>query len=576
MAILQAIGTVNSDGQRAFYALSTIVIIGLSLTVFKTLRSMAKLMRGRILSSNDLDARQVDLILGGNSLTNIFRLIFHRGTKRSIRVVAFAWLLLNTAAQVAVGVLSIFSQLERGVDSNGIRIVRGDVTVPNLDCFYQAGSNHCSPHQDQYDPAIAHTYGGTGILRGEDCGYNGTLDDIGSRRQSCSYFYQNNTHESADRKFAYRYADWNPDDGSRVYPYLGTGRIITASASKCNMLNVTGIPLNTTSDPDGRDNVFVWPFANATVNTTIDIPKPALARSSTTYIWNDEALPRDAVAQACGPRCVFVYAVRDMLDPSDGRHGLALFQCQITVDPVRNPTHPMHNLSDSVARTAAASIALTGRWRSGGDGRDWRQYQLYQEGADWATKFNDTPAMVGARMAEFAIAGLGVMARRNPKEIIPGCRPTLGYQVQNDWKGFYVDALVIFIVQLALTVWVISFARPIILDDDSYLVIAHLLRGLMAPLPSRVREDEDPLDGEKIAAEIEARMSSATDETVVKPTAGQSDIELTTLATDSLSRPSHNSVGEVIAPSTYLEPGSSSHSSVGKVIARSTHSEPGP
>ena len=500
MVIYERNKTADRRGRLVFNTLLTAIILSLGLNFFEVFKDMAKVVRWRILSRNEMEIRQIDLVLGAESLLKVFQLILENLAKPLILVVCAAWLLLNIIAQVSVAILPLFASLESGFSSNGTTVAPGDVHIPRLDCFYKAGSNSCSTFQEEYDPAIAHTYGEAGILRGQDCGYN-TTDDIISGGQECPYFYRNDRKE-----FAMRYAELNPLDKTSAYPYFGAGRIVTASASNCNGYNVTGKTPGTTSDTDGTDNVFVWPFVNATAHTKIEIPKANSAFSSTTYIWNDTALPRHAGAQACGPRCVYMYALRDLFGPNNGPHELFMFQCQITVSPVSSVTNPLHNLDDGVARTAAASIALSGRWRSPPEGRDWRQYQLYQQGADWAAELDDSPDEIGARMAEFTIAGLGSMARRNPPVTVPGQRPTLGYQLNIDWKWVIVIAACIAASHALLVALMLWLARPVIVGDDSYLVVARLLRGLVASLPEG--KEEDLLDGKKIAREIAASVGA--------------------------------------------------------------------
>ena len=493
--------TVNYRGRPVFNTISTAIILGLGLNFFEVFKDMAKVMRWRILSRSEFEVRQIDLILGGESLLKIFQLILENVGKPLILIVCTAWLLLNIIAQVSVAILPLFASLESGFNSNGTTVAPGDVNVTRLDCFYPAGSTQCSRgFQDDYDPIIAHTFGEAGILRGQDCDYE-TTDDIVLGAQNCPYFYRKDRNE-----YAMRFADLNPADITTAYPYFGVGRIVTASARKCTGYNVTGGPLGTTSDTDGKDNVFVWPFANATTNTTIELPKAGAAYSSTTYIWNDTALPRYAEAQACGPRCVYVYALRDMFRPNGDLHELFMFQCQVDVGTVSKVTNPTHELDDGVARTAAASIALSGRWRSPSEGRDWRNYQLYQQGADWAAGFDDSPEVVGARIAEFAIAGLGTMSRRNPPITIPGQRPTLGYQLNLDWKWVIVIAACIAAAHGLLIAIMLWLARPVVVGDDSYLVVARLLRGLVASLPEG--KEEDLLDGKKIAHKISANVGA--------------------------------------------------------------------
>ncbi|KAI9886825.1 MAG: hypothetical protein M1823_001398 [Watsoniomyces obsoletus] len=508
VATYEKIKTVDSRGRLLFNTLSIAILLSLGLNFFSVIKDMAKVMRWRILSNHEFDVRQVDLILGSASLMNVLHLILENlhWSKPLILIMSVVWLALNITAQVSVGLLSLSAQLESGFNSDGITVAPGIVTVPKLDCFYRSGGGSCNA-EDGYQPAIVHTYGATGILRDKSCRYN-TTDDILSGRQTCPYFSRNDRPE-----FAHRYADLNPEDTTMAYPYFGAGRIITVSASNCVGYNMTvhGGAINTTNDTDGKDNVLVWRFANATTNMTLEVPRSSLAKTSTTYIWEDVKLPHKATAQSCGPRCVVVYALRDMVRNYFLSNGTKvqlpewfMFQCHITVSPVSNTTNPAHQVNNSVARTVAASIALTGRWRMtkthGAKDKDWRQYQLYQDGGEWAAGRDDSPEEVGARMAEFATAALGTMARRNPTVDIEGLRPTLGYKVIVDWKGIIAIAASIAATHALMIVLMLVLMRPVIVGDDSYLVLASLLRSVVPP--SSEGQELDLLDDKKIAREI--------------------------------------------------------------------------
>lgn len=56
-----------------------------------------------------------------------------------------------------------------------------------------------------------------------------------------------------------------------------------------------------------------------------------------------------------------------------------IFQCPITIGTVLNATGDNQNISDEIARLAAASIALSGR-QNADKNKSWIQYQLYTLG----------------------------------------------------------------------------------------------------------------------------------------------------------------------------------------------------
>ena len=271
--------------------------------------------------------------------------------------------------------MPLFFSLERGTDSSSITLAPGNVSVPKLDCYRRNNETDC-PVRRETVPALAHAYGEAGAAANGGCRY-GSDDDINNAPQSCDYFRSNSSSE-----FAFRYVDLAPNDFERRnFPYLGAGRILKVSVPVCNDFHPPG-PGTADSVTDGKNDEWVWSFSNDTVkDAPITIPKSQAAFNATTYIWNGTQQPIDETHQKCGPRCVFVYALRNMAQ-SDGSTDTTIFQCQIQVSNVSNVTDPAHRLGDGLARMAAASISQTGRWRVPPESKDadWRQFNLFQYG----------------------------------------------------------------------------------------------------------------------------------------------------------------------------------------------------
>lgn len=405
------------------------------------------------------------MILKAVGLTNVLRLMIRPFAKSLISLTCLIWLLVFIGAQILIAVLPLFASLKSGNDSSGTTISQGYVHVPMLKCYYRSNITDCDPDQAGPDSVIAHTYGGQKITD-ENCRYQ-TAEEISQGPQTCRYFIRNDRLE-----FAVRYADSNPTDLTNAYPYCGAKRFVTIAATNCNEYR-TGEP-DKANDLDSINSVFVWEFKNSTGTYTINVPRVLLARESTTYIWNGTELPSSDTLQACGRRCVVLYALRDM--DTDSNHELSIFQCHITISSMSNANDPAHELPDGVARTAAASIALTGRV---GEGTQWREAQLYQEAAEWAAKLDDSPEQVGSLMAEFAATSLAMMAQRNPMTPVLGSLPTLGYQTEIEWKSTsaVIASIAGFhILMVLLSLWL---SRSVIVMDDGYLVREILLKGMM-------------------------------------------------------------------------------------------------
>ena len=256
--------------------------------------------------------------------------------------------------------------MDSGTDSNGITTSKGMVNATKLDCYYDNGICSTAPETAQ---SQAHAFGE--ITRAQrSCPYSSD-DDIKSGPQNCSHFYSRDSLE-----FAVRYLDYNPRDSSHSHPFL-TKRIVKAFPGECYRYDVG--PIDTANGPDGIQEIWVVHFNNETYNGSLPVPKPSAAFDSTTYVYNGSLKPQEAIAQVCGPRCLWIYAFQSY-SPITGRPN-TMFQCPINVTDVSNVNNSAHVLPNDNARLAAASIALSGRYTNpNGPEKEWQQYQLYPHG----------------------------------------------------------------------------------------------------------------------------------------------------------------------------------------------------
>ena len=479
-------GNVSHNYKYIFNVIMTVLGLALGLNFLEAYKDLAKVLRWRILANRSYTIRELDLILGGESLMKLITLMGESLRKPLTLLVCASWVFMNLAAQGSIAVMGLTYSMDSGYASNGTYTKNGRVNVSKLDCYYSFGN--CLQAAEA-GMAVAHDYGQ--LTRGRtSCAYSND-SDISKANQLCYYFNNLNGQE-----FAYRFNEYNPGDSTSSYPFL-TNRTVKASAGQCYEYAVNTDNPNFIDIPDGIGGAQVFPIYNETYNGTITIPRATSANDATTWIYNGTERPQDATFQACGPRCLWMYAFRSqgvITQRSD-----AVFSCPITVTDVNNASRPFHSLPPDIARLAAASIALTGRYTNpDGADRDWRQYTLYPWGSDW--EINGLSAQeVGSRMAEFALGSVAGMATLNPSQLQPGTLPILGYNLSIHWRYIIALSACIAGVHALLVALMLWIARPVIIIDDSNLCTARLLQGLVG----RLDGGGSLLDGQEIARAIQ-------------------------------------------------------------------------
>ncbi|KAL8730350.1 MAG: hypothetical protein Q9166_004115 [cf. Caloplaca sp. 2 TL-2023] len=354
---------------------------------------------------------------------------------------------LLTAAQVSIALTSLTYTVDDGTDYNDTYITQGKVDVPDLSCFHlQYGDRNC-PDNTVPIQTQAHAYGELNLAA--EYGTYHDIADILKSKHDYRYFWQPIPFR---RQFAYRFKEFNPTDGQKVYPYF-TDRIITAESLNCQ----------TYSDVVEDDkNPRTISFKNGTVNGTITIPQAYLGREGTTYSYQGFHDPflAGSPSVVCGLRCIYMWAYKN---PSGTPEPPALYRCPVNISEVINADSkvPQHSVPDNIAKMAAASIALQGRWA--GDLKkpeaehDFKQYQFYATGNPWEIHGRDADE-VGENFAKFALGSIATMATFNPSIQILGHVPHLGHKlvVYQPWFAILLSWIVIahFAVAAYTVYWV--------------------------------------------------------------------------------------------------------------------------
>ena len=212
--------------------------------------------------------------------------------------------------------------------------------------------------------ALAHAYGEMTLISG--CGSYKEIPDVLNSGNNYEYYCR---REQDRQEFAYRFNEYNPNDTQLLYP-LFTNRIVTASAGECFHYSQVG---ESRIGPE----MINFEYANESFSGNISIPKQSDGSSGTTYIYRGTEVPQNETEYSCGPRCLWMWAHK-----SQGQGESSTFiQCPITISSVSYTTRDTEILSDDLARLAASSIALQGRWTGNdSDHPSWTQYQFYPFG----------------------------------------------------------------------------------------------------------------------------------------------------------------------------------------------------
>ncbi|KAL8672238.1 MAG: hypothetical protein Q9168_003285 [Polycauliona sp. 1 TL-2023] len=215
-------------------------------------------------------------------------------------------------------------------------------------------------------------------------------------------------------------------------------------------------------DVDGQGPGSSFAYQDGNSMKHIEIPASSPGASATTYMYKGFEAPQET-NYTCGPRCMWLWAYRNPAFTDEGNVGdpPGLYKCRVTISEVSNTWRASQTVPDDVARIAAVSIALQGRWSGQLDNPNFNQYQFYSYATPWEIHHRNA-SEVGSNMAKFATGSIAEMADRNTPLEIPGRVPYLGSHLEIRWQ--YVAALLAGIPSRRT----LSFA----IKDDSLLAIA--------------------------------------------------------------------------------------------------------
>ena len=270
---------------------------------------------------------------------------------------------VRQVAQMLSALISQQISIQDGNNYNTTYLRKGEVHVSNLTC-YSPNFNCDNWIREQ---GLAHAYGEATV--GSRCGVYHEVTDVFKSEQDYLYYCR---REPGKQEFAYRFKEYNPNDVQKSYPHF-TNRIITASSGVC----IEHAQIDRVRIALGNDTAYSYRYTNPTKGfDNIIIPTSFIGNDGTTYIWRAWERPDQASLWACGDRCLWIWVYTNY---ETTRVNPKFYECPVTISEVSNSYRSEHDLSNSIAKSAVASIALQGRLHFRPDW-DWEQFQFYATG----------------------------------------------------------------------------------------------------------------------------------------------------------------------------------------------------
>ncbi|KAK5414599.1 hypothetical protein LTR06_004413 [Exophiala xenobiotica] len=457
--------------RRVFNALTTGVSLVLGVNLAASLRSYAKLLRWRMLAACYRPLETFDLVMGCDSLINVFKLLYkaknhrYRHLPSRTQIFCVLWLLVHLAVTILVGIIGLNYNLD--TSPYQVLIRKGSVNILDLNSLSheQGGAADLT---DLYDIHLEGLAGANG--------YEYDLTDLEDDFSSYiteefdgaigDYFGDSAGHT------VYYFQDLNSKDLSEVT--ISTRHI--ESQARCTAFNVT-------QGQYGNLSYVIYNDGQKEVN-----------RSLPTVPGYGSLITISQMNSTCGNRCVDIEGFQALSDYWS-IYQAVYFTCNNTVSQVLDTQNKLTSdylVSDMVASMLAGGIG----WDKAPpttlpDGRQ-EQYQIYQNitsiGFNGAGGAPDAPTMADV-ISSFTMGTIATLDASEDsdyrKDVANGRQPIAAQILKVKWK--YAGSIlgVIPFIHFCTLVLVIKWANKAIIKDDSHLAIAKVYHTFISQLGER-------------------------------------------------------------------------------------------
>lgn len=456
--------TIGVPQRRIFNALTTGNSLLLGVNLAASLRSYAKLLRWRMLAVCYRPLETFDLVMGCDSLINVFKLLWkardhkYRYLPSRTQIICVLWILIHVAMTILVGIIGLNYNLE---ESNDYVLTRnGSISIVDL--------NGLSTGDYSSDLAAVQGWGVRGSVS-KALNWSDVLE------------YQQTYFSTFDGHTFYYFQDQNANDSTQVGV---SSRYIESYASCVGYKVLQG----------GYGNLSYITYNNGEKDVNRSLPAPPGPQG---------LLVISKLNSTCGPRCVEISAFQaesypdgDLDEDDDNVFEGRFFQCNNTVPQVGDDTMLLSSAYltyDFVGRMLAGAIG----WSDNppiSDGKE--EYSVYTNSSEIGFFRTPNAADMADQISSFTMGAIAVMdnsAAMYRMIVTGGHQPIAAQQLHVTWRyAGSILSVIPFLHFLAL-VAVISWANKAIIKDDSHLAIAKVYHTFLNQLGDRgclLRGDE--------------------------------------------------------------------------------------
>lgn len=464
--------------KNVFNIMSTGIYLTMGLNMAGAFKQMATMLRWKLLSRKPHNLKEVDMILGLNSLVKVYKLgIEALGFRKpGTFFLCWLWILVNLIARVSIALTGLTYSYD---SAGGVATIPGQTFISDKTAFWPLGYREEKLPEPGAQYQTAHTYG------------------------EASAILVDTDHPTA--KLHERILGWNVETESWDYTFRAwndTSHTLVARTNHTISVNASCTVHDIIEGQDGSLKDIT--FTNSTDKTDYVFPNITVRGEGGTVWANpniyDVAIdPRPRCQNAA--RCAVVYGFQFIKKKEKGTG--KLFECFVNVGKIQNAKKDTDEFPDMVAWMAAGAIGLDGFT----DDMDAWLYQRYFGGTQFGQRYEDKdPKVVEKRMerqvSRFAIGVIAILDSDNPSIEVYGDKPWAGVLFKVKWLNLGLILGGITIAQAILGLACVLWANTVFVKDDSYLSTARLLR----PLVERLGPSGCALTGEEIASTLKTMM----------------------------------------------------------------------
>lgn len=469
----ETVKVLTNTEKNVFNMLSTGIYLTMGLNMAGAFKQMATMLRWKLLARKAHNLKEIDMILGLNSLVKVYKLgIEALGFRKPLTFfLCMLWIVVNLVARVSIALTGLTYSYD---SAGGVGTIPGHTFISDKTAFWPMG------YREEQKPALmaqyqtAHAYGEASAIMVDS-------DHPSAKPENYIVTWNNDTES-----WGYSFRTWDTPSQDLV-----------AITNRTISINATCIVYDIIDGQDGSKPDIVYFNPDTNENVTLN---DVSVRGPGATVWaNPDQYLKEDNTPVCplGTRCAVVHGFQFINPKIEAGNG-KIYTCIVEISKVTNAWLPAHDFPDDIAWMAAGAIGLDGFTE---DVDEWL-YQRYYLGTQFGQRMGGDPKKMARLVSRFAAGVIAILDTDNPPIRVWGDKPWAGVLFKVKWLNLCLILGGITVGQLLLGLLAAFYSNTVFVKDDSYLSTARLLR----PLVERLGPSGCALTGEEIASTLKTQM----------------------------------------------------------------------